>query len=160
MTTQKYSLKRHLLVEEKQTSASSLMLSSLIQSVDTHQSHGSSAHSLTLNHPGCHTVLDIEVDGPDALWVNNLDVVGANGKPDSACFRKGYGRQMLSLLTQAADEHGVTLELIAAPPAYLKRQMPDLPDKDQLAALYGDYGFYETSRNFAQVHMRRDPSQA
>jgi len=91
------------------------------------------------------------------MWVSHLDVVGSNGEPDPQCFRKGYGRQMLSLLAQAADEHGVTLELIAAPPAYLKRQFPDLPDKDQLAELYGDYGFYETSRNFAQVHMKRDP---
>lgn len=152
----KYSLKEHLLLEET-TTASSLMLQTLIQAVDTHQSHGGSAHSLTLNHPGCHTVLDIEVDGPDAMWVSHLDVVGSNGEPDPQCFRKGYGRQMLSLLAQAADEHGVTLELIAAPPAYLKRQFPDLPDKDQLAELYGDYGFYETSRNFAQVHMKRDP---
>ena len=160
MTThKKYSLKEHLLLEDT-ASASSLMLQTLIQSVDEHQSHGGSAHTLTLNHPGCHCVLDIEVDSPDALWVSNLDVVGANGKPDPACFRKGYGRQMLSLLTQAADEHGVSLSLIAAPPAYLTRQYPHLPDKDQLAELYASYGFVETQRNFAQVHMKRDPSQA
>ena len=158
MTThKKYSLKEHLLLEDT-ASPSSLMLSTLKKLVDTHQSRGASAHSLTLNHPGCHSVLDIEVDGPDALWVNNLDVVGANGKPDPVCFRKGYGRQMLAILTQAADIHGVTLSLIAAPPAHLKRQMPELPDKDSLAKLYGDYGFYETSRNPAQVHMRRPPS--
>jgi len=156
-TNKKYSLKEHLLQE---SSPSSLMLSTLKKLVDTHRSHSASAHSLILNHPGCHTVLDIEVDSPDALWVNNLDVVGSNGKPDPQCFRKGYGRQMLAILTQVADTHGVTLSLIAAPPAYLKRQMPELPDKDSLAKLYGDYGFYETSRNPAQVHMKRDPSQA
>ena len=156
MTTQKYSLRKRLLQEET-SSASSLMLQTLIQSVDEHQSHGGSAHSLTLNHPGCHSVLDIEVDSPDALWVSNLDVVGANGKPDPACFRKGYGRQMLSILTPAAEEHGVSLYIIAAPPAYLKRQYPELPDKDQLAELYASYGFVETQRNFAQVHMSRAP---
>jgi len=157
MTTQKYSLRSHLLKEASQ-SPTSLMLATLKELVDTHQTHSTRSYTFVLNHPGCHCVLDIEVDGPDLIWVNNLDVVGADGQPDLKCFRKGYGRQMLSLLAQAADSHHVTLELIAAPPASLKRQFPQLPDKDQLAELYGDYDFYETSRNSAQVFMRRDPS--
>ena len=155
MTTQKkYSLKELLL--EQETSASSSMLTALIGLVDIHQSHGSTSHTLVLNHPSCRSVLDIEIDGPNQIWVNNLDVVGKNGKHDPQCFRKGYGRQMLSLLIRAADEHGVSLTLIAAPPAYLKRQFPHIPDKDQLAELYAQYGFYETQRNPAQVHMHRD----
>jgi len=146
------------LILEEASSPSTLMLITLKELVDTHQSHGSRAHSFTLNHPECHSVLDIEVDGAAALWVNNLDIVGANGKPDPACFRKGFGRQMLTILTQAADSHGVTLSLIAAPPAYLKRQFPDLPDKDQLAALYAEYGFTQDFSNPMQVGMSRIPS--
>ena len=156
MTTQKkYSLQRTLL--EQESSPSSLMLTTLIELVDAHESHGSGSHTFVLNHPACYSVLDIEVDGPQAIWVSNLDVVGKNGKPDPRCFRKGYGRQMLALLTHAADEHGVSLSLIAAPPAYLKRQFPSLPDKDQLAELYAQYGFEPQSRNPAQVKMYRSP---
>jgi len=158
MTThKKYSLRETLLVEDTSTSSASLMLSSLITQVDTHQSYGADTAKLTLNHPNCQSVLDIEVDGPDEMWVNSLDIVNSAGEPDAACFRKGYGRQMMQLLVQAADEHGVTLTLIAAPPAWLKRQMPELPDKDQLAEFYGEFGFTETQRNFAQVHMSRKP---
>ena len=66
---------------------------------------------------------------------------------------------MLEALTKAADETGTHLTLIAASEAYYKRMYPeiDLPDKDELAALYGDYGFNEIYSNYAQVKMQRMP---
>ena len=64
---------------------------------------------------------------------------------------------MMQALTQAADKHGITLELIAAPPPAMRRQDPTLPDADQLALFYAGHGFYETSRNSAQVYVKREP---
>ena len=66
---------------------------------------------------------------------------------------------MLEALTKAADETGTHLTLIAASEAYYKRMYPniELPDKDQLAALYAQYGFVEEYSNYAQVKMNRVP---
>ena len=64
---------------------------------------------------------------------------------------------MMGLLVKAADQHGITLELIAAPPPHMKRQDPTLPDKDELARFYAKHGFETTKANFAQVYMQRDP---
>ena len=155
-TPDKYSLKR-LLEDTSESLSAQTMVTSLIDQVDSHQIHGNGATTLVFNHPNCHSVLDIEFDGPDKIWVSNLDVVNSQGQPDPECFRKGYGRQMLELLVQAADVHEVHLELIAAPPAYLRRQFPELPDKDELADFYARYGFETTNSNPMQVYMKRTP---
>ena len=116
-------------------------------------------NEITLDHGECITLLSIELDeeAGDYAWVNNLYTTNKRGQPDPGCYRKGYASQMMSLLTRAADQHGVTLELIAAPPARMKRNDPSLPDKDELASFYGRYGFEETDRNPMQVYMTRYP---
>lgn len=110
----------------------------------------------------CATLLDIRLSDdsnrPDALYIEKLEVLRyPYGEVDLECFGKGYAREVLSLLTKTADDTGTELYLIAAPEFGLRRQYPSLPDKDDLANLYADYGFYETARNYAQVHMTRDP---
>tara|TARA_Y100001938_G_C8072916_1_gene424238 strand:+ start:1107 stop:1580 length:474 start_codon:yes stop_codon:yes gene_type:complete len=116
-------------------------------------------NEIILDHGECLSILSIELDeeSGEHAWVNNLYTTDTTGRPSPDCYRKGYGKQMMSLLTRAADQHGVTLELIAAPPAHMRRQDPTLPDKDELARFYAKHGFIETDRNFAQVYMRRDP---
>ena len=158
MTThKKYSLKEALLQEV--ATQTDEFIETLTSSV-TSASFDGYADSFSLKQGECTTVLEIHIDDPNEsiAWVNSLSTLGKEGKPSPDCYRKGFGGQMMQALVQAADAHGITLELIAAPPAYLKRQMPELPDKDQLAEFYGDYGFHITQKNSAQVFMRRDPS--
>ena len=157
MTTQKYSLKRTLLVETTQPIHS--FIKTLAASATT--ANMGYDNEIILDHGECLSILSIELDeeAGDYAWVNNLYTTNRQGKPDPTCYRKGYASQMMTLLTQAADQHGVTLELIAAPPARMKRQDPTLPDKDELARFYAQHGFVETDRNFAQVYMRRVPSR-
>lgn len=119
------------------------------------------------HHPdGCSTEAFIAINDEDdtgGIWIDKLEVVNTKTrKLDPACFRKGYAKQMLQALTRAADETGTPLTLIAAFEPYLGRKYPDLdlPDKDELAQLYSKYGFVETSRNFAQVHMKREPQRS
>jgi len=112
---------------------------------------------LVLDHGNCKTVLKVEMMG-EVLWVESLDVVGNDGRPNGECFRKGYASEMMELLTKAADDHGVTIKLIAAPPPMIKRQFPELPDARGLANFYSKHGFVETSSNPMQVEMTRTPS--
>tara|TARA_B100000700_G_C14801824_1_gene740961 strand:- start:407 stop:889 length:483 start_codon:yes stop_codon:yes gene_type:complete len=111
------------------------------------------------NHADCTVELSVSVDGNKEIWVDKIETFGLNRKTDPNCFRKGYASQMLKLLTQGADDYGITLTLIAAPEPWQLRQNPDLPDKDELAKFYSKHGFLETSRNYAQVYMKRDPDQ-
>ena len=114
-------------------------------------------NEIVLDHGDCLSVLSIELDeeAGDYAWVNNLYTTDSEGNQNSLCYRKGYAKQMMQLLTRAADQHGVTLELIAAPPAWMRRADPSLPDKDELARFYAKHGFVETSRNSAQIYMKR-----
>ena len=158
MTThKKYSLKRTLLENTQPVDAFQATLASLVDS----SSFDGYADELILDHGECYTILQLALDeeSGEHVWVNSLYTTDKQGKPSEGCYRKGYAKQMMSLLTQAADQHGVILELIAAPPPRLKRQLPSLPDKDELARFYAQHGFVETDRNMAQVYMRRDPSQ-
>ena len=158
MTThKKYSLKRTLLENTQPVDAFQETLASLVDS----SSFDGYADELILDHGECYTILQLALDeeSGEHVWVNSLYTTDKQGKPSEGCYRKGYAKQMMSLLTQAADQHGVILELIAAPPPRLKRQLPSLPDKDELARFYAQHGFVETDRNMAQVYMRRDPSQ-
>ena len=158
MTTQKYSLKEALLLENTQPVHSfQETLASLVDS----SSFDGYADELILDHGECYTILQIALDelSGEHVWVNSLYTTDKQGKPSEGCYRKGYAKEMMLKLTQAADQHGVILELIAAPPPRLKRQLPSLPDKDELARFYAQHGFVETDRNMAQVFMRRDPSQ-
>ena len=115
------------------------------------------------NPDGCTTEAYIAINDEDdkgGIWIDKLEVVNTQTrKLDPQCFRKGYAKQMLQALTRAADESQTHLSLIAAHEPYLSRMYPhiDFPDKDELANLYMDYGFLETSRNYAQVHMVRAP---
>ena len=117
------------------------------------------ADRFVLDHGECFTILEIHIDDPQTpkAWVNSLHTTNRQGIPDANCYRKGFASEMMSRLVRAADEHGITLELIAAPPPHMKRQDPSLPDKDELARFYAKHGFKTTKTNFAQVYMQRDP---
>ena len=117
-----------------------------------------------IDHPeGCTSEVYLSLDEeehPGGIWVDNLYVMNTETRElDPECFRKGYAKELLALLTQAADQTGTHLTLIAAFEPYLARKYPsfELPDKDQLAKLYSQFGFVETERNFAQIYMKRDP---
>ena len=122
---------------------------------------------LAFRHPdGCSTEAYISVndedwvDGKGGIWIDKIEVVKTQTRElHPQCFRKGYARKMLEALTKAADQTGTHLTLIAASEPYYKRMYPqiELPDKDELAALYGDYGFNEIYSNYAQVKMDRAP---
>ena len=116
---------------------------------------------IALRHPdGCSTEAYIGIDeDPAGIWIDKIEVVNSSRELDPQCFRKGYAKKMLEALTKAADETGTHLALIAASEAYYKRMYPeiDLPGKDELALLYGDYGFNEIYSNHAQVKMDRAP---
>ena len=116
---------------------------------------------IALRHPdGCSTEAYIGIDeDPQGIWIDKIEVVNSSRELDPQCFRKGYAKKMLEALTKAADETRTPLALIAASEAYYKRLYPniELPDKDQLAALYAQYGFVEEYSNYAQVKMSRVP---
>ena len=157
MTTLKYSLKRTLLVETP--THTDLFQETLAASV-TAASFDGYADRFVLDHGECFTILEIHIDDPltPKAWVNSLHTTNRQGIPDAQCYRKGYASEMMTRLVDAADQHGITLELIAAPPPHMKRQDPTLPDKDELARFYAKHGFKTTKSNFAQVYMQRDPS--
>ena len=163
----KYSLKEHLLTET--TNPITLEHHTMYRELQKGASK-SSASSWTAvlqwDHPtdGCSTVMHLALDDESphagALWVDKLEVVNTQTRhADPACFRKGYGRQALQQLVDAADSTRTHLTLIAAHEPYLSRMHPDIdfPDKDELANLYMDYGFVINSSNYAQVHMSRSP---
>ena len=160
----KYSLKRHLLVE---TIPDHIDEHPYFEALRQYVDHAEADYwqgIIKTHHPdGCSTEAFIGINDEDdtgGIWIDKLEVVNTQTrKLDPQCFRKGYAKEMLQALTRAADETGTPLTLIAAFEPYLGRMYPDLelPDKDDLAALYSKYGFVETSRNYAQVHMNRPP---
>ena len=107
----------------------------------------------------CLVELTILPEEPGEIWVDKIETFDSGRNTNKNCFRKGYATQVLKLLTQAADAHGFSLYLIAAPEAWQKRQYPDIPGKDELAEFYSRVGFVETDRNYAQVYMMREPRQ-
>ena len=119
---------------------------------------------IALRHSdGCSTEAYIAIDeDPSGIWIDKIEVVNSSRELDPQCFRKGYAKKMLEALTKAADETQTPLTLIAASEAYYKRLYPniELPDKDQLAALYAQYGFVEEYSNYAQVKMNRPPKSS
>ena len=160
MTTPKYSLKRTLL--ENTLTPAEQMVDDLLTQYPHPMPRGAGIPrydiEVMMNHGECLSILTMEIDGPNQIWLNNLYTTDLRGRQSSHCYRKGYGKKMMQALTQAADKHSITLELIAAPPPAMRRQDPTLPDKDELAKFYGRHGFYVTKSNFAQVYMQRDPS--
>ena len=165
MTTPKYSLKRALL-SESYTPIQEHPLYKELSKGASKSSASSWSATIAYDHlsDGCSTflrlVVDDEGDHPDGIWVDSLEVVNTHTRePDPTCFRKGYARQALQSLIDAADKTGTHLTLIAAHEPYLSRQHPDVdfPHKDDLANLYMDYGFQEEYSNPAQVKMNRAP---
>ena len=160
----KYSLKEALLVE---TTVDHIDEHPYFEALRQYVDYASADYwqgIIKTHHPdGCTTEAFIAINDEDdsgGIWIDKLEVVNTQTrKLDPACFRKGYAKEMLLALTRAADETGTPLTLIAAFEPYLGRKYPDLdlPDKDELAQLYARYGFVETSRNYAQVHMSRSP---
>ena len=153
----KYSLKRTLLENTQSVHSFQETLASLVD----RSSFDGYADTFILSLGECLVILEVHIDDMstgNTAWVNSLHTTDSQGKPSPLCYQKGYAKQMMSLLTRAADQHGVILELIAAPPPQLKRQLPSLPDKDGLAKFYAKHGFVVTKSNMAQVFMRRDPS--
>ena len=170
----KYSLKKQLqLLETSLTRATAIRKTHTHSSIATHPLYISLAASasavevysskaiIQLHHAGnCISELVITLDDETdsgGIWVDKIETLNAEGELDASCFKQGYAKQMLTLLVQAADETQTPLVLIAAPEAYQLRQMPGLPDKDALAALYSRYGFVVTSSNWAQIRMARAP---
>ena len=162
MTTQKYSLRRTLL--ENTLTPAEQMVDELLTKYSHSMPRGARIPrydiEVVINHGECLSILTMEIDGANQIWVNNLYTTDLRGRQSSHCYRKGYGNKMMQVLTQAADKYSITLELIAAPPARMKRQDPTLPDKDELARFYAQHGFVETDRNFGQVYMQRMPQRS
>ena len=160
----KYSLKEALLVEK--TTYTTMKEHPLWTALSSQTSRAQASMwqgVLFMDHAdGCTTEMYLTLNDdehPGGIWIDSLNVVNTETREaDPECFRQGYARELLALLVHAADQTGTHLALIAAFEPYLARKYPDveLPDKDELAALYGEYGFHETSRNFAQVYMHRD----
>ena len=164
MTThKKYSLREQLL---EANSYPQIDEHPLIDELISHASQNYTSHDGTIlkfSFPeGCATLLDIRTsddpERPDALYIEKIEVLKyPYGEVDEACFGKGYAKEVLTLLTQAADSHQIELYLIAAPEARLRREHPYLPDREQLAQLYARYGFVEDFRNQFQIGMTRKP---
>ena len=161
----KYSLKTHLL-SESYTPIGEHPLYKELSKGASRSSASSWSAVIIYDHPsdGCstylHLVSDDEGEHPNGVWVDKLEVVNTQTRhADPTCFRKGYARQALQALVDAADSTQTHLTLIAAHEPYLSRMHPDIdfPDKDELANLYMDYGFVINSSNYAQVHMSRSP---
>jgi len=148
---------RKILKEEQEIMPVDHFINGLANQAD-HASMGYD-NEIVIDHGECLSILSIELDHDDGsyAWVNNLYTTDGEGEAAPHCYRKGYAKQMMELLTATADEFGITLQLIAAPPAYLTREDPTLPDKDELAKFYAKHGFEETDRNYAQVYMTRSP---
>jgi len=164
----KYSLKTQLLTESY-TPIQEHPLFLELQQGASRQSASSWSGVIIYDHPsdGCstylHLVSDDEGEHPDGIWVDKLEVVNTQTREaDPQCFRKGYARQALQSLIDAADTTHTHLTLIAAHEPYLSRMHPhiDFPDKDDLANLYMDYGFVEEYSNYAQVKMNRAPKSS
>lgn len=161
----KYSLKTYLLAESYTPLQEHPLFLELSKGASRKQASSWSA-TLVYDHAsdGCSTFLHLAVDDegehPDGIWVDSLEVVNTKTREaDPQCFRKGYARQALKALIDAADSTQTHLTLIAAHEPYLSRQYPDVdfPDKDELASLYSEYGFVEEYSNYAQVKMNRTP---
>ena len=107
MTTQKYSLKRTLL---ENTSSVHSFQETLATSVTTSHFDGY-ADRFILDHGGCFTILELAIEDREEtpVWVNSLHTTNSQGIPDPNCYRKGYAAEMMSLLVQAADQHGIAL---------------------------------------------------
>ena len=161
----KYSLKTLLLTESYTPLQEHPLYKELVKGASRTSASSWSA-VIVYDHPsdGCstyiHLATDDEGEHPNGVWVDKLEVVNTQTRhADPACFRKGYGRQAMQHLVDAADRTGTHLTLIAAHEPYLSRMYPDIdfPDKEELANLYEDYGFVRNSSNYAQVHMSRSP---
>jgi hypothetical protein len=166
-TNKKYSLKETLLRETKTYPDTDNH--PLILALASHASEKFTSYDGTIlkfmQPDACATLLDIRLsddpERPDALYIEKLEVLRyPYGEIDLECFGKGYAKEVLTLLAQEADRTRTELYLIAAPEARDRRAFPQLPDKDQLAALYARYGFVEDFSNFAQVGMTRVPRQS
>ena len=157
----KYSLKKQLLTESMGYIDEHPFFAALRNYVDTAEGDYDSAYITIEGSDGCMAQAYLGIDeDPQGIWIDKIEVVKTDTKEmHPECFRKGYAKAMLQALTKAADETGTHLALIAASEAYYKRRYPHIqfPDKDQLAALYAQYGFVEEYSNYAQVKMNRPP---
>ena len=154
---------KHLILEEMGYIDEHPYFAALRNYVDEADGDYDSAFIALRHSDGCSTEAYIGIDeDPNGIWIDKIEVVNSSRNLDPQCFRKGYAKQMLQALTKAADETGTHLALIAASEAYYKRLYPeiDLPDKDELAALYAGYGFQVEYSNHAQVKMNRPPKSS
>ena len=105
----KYSLKRSLLTESYTPLEEHPLFKELVKGASRTQASSWSA-IIVYDHPsdGCssylHLAVDDEGEHPNGIWVDKLEVVNTETRhPDPQCFRKGYGRQALQALIDAAD---------------------------------------------------------
>ena len=138
MTTARYSLKRTLL--ENTLTAAEQMVQDLQAQFSQSMPKGARIPrydiEIVQNHGDCLSILTMEIDGANQVWLNNLYTTDLRGRQSQDCYRKGYASQIMQALTHSADKYSVILELIAAPPPAMRRQDPTLPDADQLAEFY------------------------
>jgi hypothetical protein len=112
---------------------------------------------IVLDHGGCLSIITMEIDSPQSIWLNNIYTTDSSGRQSSRCYQKGHASKAMDIITGLADKYNVTLDLIAAPPSHMVRNDPNLPNADQLAKFYARFGFVETKRNIKQVYMTRTP---
>ena len=157
----KYSIRKHLLVE---TNTAMIFLDDLGNQVDHYEIEHKYGRKIVLDRGDCIAALDMEMLGggedSDYVHLGYLEVTDTAGDPHPACYRKGYAGELLQLVVDTADKHQVTLGLSA-------EEVPredidtiygvDMPDMQELANFYAQYGFEETGRNAGQIYMQRDP---
>ncbi len=93
---------------------------------------------------GCLVRFVLFTSGENTMFISDIET-----RPDQACRRKGYGRQVMETLGAKADMFGITLELDAAP-------YSDVP-LDDLYRFYTSVGFGPAAIDNHPYRMRRLP---
>ena len=155
---------RRILIERSQGESPALaFLKDLGAQVDKYNVEYGTSHYFSIYHDNCIVTLSAEIPDEEDAYVHlgYLYVTNNERKIDPKCFRKGYAGDLLQLVIDSADRHGVTLGLSAKSvytPEYLQRkygQEIDTPDTEELAKFYSRYGFEETHRFSQQIFMER-----
>ena len=160
----KYSLKRHLLVETTETPAKAFLqeLVSLGDEVNlTNQKYQYVDDTqITFKYGECQATLSVDLADrkPNEAYMGYLEVTDTVGDPDPSCYQNGYAAELMQLVVSIADKHKVNLALDAE--GVSEEQIDliygvDLPNTQELANFYARYGFEETGRNSYQIQMYR-----
>ena len=88
---------------------------------------------------------------PDTVRFDSIETVGSNGEENDECYRKGYARSVMNVVTAKADMFGITLELEVGPYG-LSDAAAGFED---LYRFYGSVGFVASPDDYG--HMIREP---